>query len=73
MIFKIQKPIMSTEGQPYLIYNKDRSIMTQSLEVGVIPELDALFGKEELKIFIKGYIDRKGRIVFNKKVPEQNW
>lgn len=73
MIFKIQKTIISTEGQAYLIYNKDRSIMTQSLEVGVIPELDSLFGDEELKIYVKGYIDRKGRIVFNKKVPEQNW
>ena len=73
MIFKIQKTIASTEGQPYLIYNKDRSIMTQSLEIGVIPELDALFGDEELKIYVKGYIDRKGRLVFNKKVSEQSW
>jgi hypothetical protein len=73
MIFKIQKPIVSTAGQPYLIYNKDRSIETMSLQVGDIPEIDNLFNDDELKIYVKGYLDRKGQLVFNRKVEEQDW
>ena len=73
MIFKIQKPLFSTKGQPYLIYNKDRSIETNSLEVGQIPEKDKLFQDGEFKIYAKGYIDKKGNLVINKKVKEQDW
>ncbi len=73
MIFKIQKPLFSTKGQPYLIYNKDRSIETNSLEVGQIPEIDKLFQDGEFKIYAKGYIDKKGNLVINKKVKEQDW
>lgn len=73
MIFKIQKPLFSTKGQPYLIYNKDRSIVSQSLEVGKIKEVDDMFNEEELKVYAKGYIDRKGNLVINKKVEAQEW
>lgn len=73
MIFKIQKPLFSTAGLPYLIYNKDKSIMTNSLEIGQIPEIDNLFNKGELKVYAKGYVDRKGNLVINKKVSEQEW
>ncbi len=73
MILKIQKPIISTVGQPYLIYNKDRTIQTDSLEVGQIPEIDNLFNEDELKIYVRGYIDRKGNLVINRKVEEQDW
>lgn len=73
MIFKIQKALYSTEGHPYLIYNKDRTIITQNLDVGSIPELDGLFKDEEVKIYAKGYIDKKGRFVLNRRVEEQDW
>lgn len=74
MIFKIQKPLFSTKGQPYLIYNEDRSIMTESLEVGQIPEIDNLFDKGEDKIYAKGYISKNGRdLVINRKVIGQDW
>ena len=73
MIFKIQKPIFSTQGQPYLIYNKDRSIESNSLEVGQIPEIDSLFNDEDVKIYVKGYIDKKGRISISRKIEEQDW
>ena len=71
MIFKIQKPLYSTKGQPYLIYNKDRSIETMNLEIGMLPELDDLFKNGETKIYTKGDIDRKGRLILNKRVENQ--
>ena len=73
MIFKIQKPLFSTHGQPYLIYNEDRSIETTNLQVGQIPEIDKLFDKDEVKIYVKGYIDRKNNLVINRKVIGQDW
>lgn len=73
MIFKIQKPLYSTKGQPYLIYNQDRSIQTLSLEVGMLPELDKLFKNREAKLYAKGYVDKKGRLVLSKRVEEQDW
>jgi len=73
MIFKIQKPLFSSDRQVYLIYNKDRSIMSQSLEVGQIKEIDDMFTQNELKVYTKGYIDKKGNLVINRKVVSQEW
>ena len=73
MIFKIQKPLISTKGLPYLIYNEDRSIETNSLQVGQIPEIDDLFQEGEYKIYAKGYIDKKGNLVINRKIKGQDW
>lgn len=73
MIFKIQKTLYSTDGQTYLIYNKDRSIQNQSIQVGEMPELDEMFDDDEFKIYVKGYIDRKDNIVINRKVEGQDW
>ena len=73
MIFKIQKPLYSTKGEPYLIYNQDRTIQTLSFEIGMLPELDNLFKNGEMKIYAKGYIDKKGRLVLNKRVEKQDW
>ena len=73
MIFKIQKPLFSNIGHPYLIYNQDRSIVSNSLEIGEIPEIDNLFKNNEVKIYAKGYIDKKGNLVINRKVEEQGW
>lgn len=73
MIFKIQKPIVSSEGEKYLIYNKDRSIQSQSLEIGQVIEIDKMFNDNEYKIYAKGYIDKKGNLVINRRVENQNW
>ena len=73
MIFKIQKPLHITKGQPYQIYNQNRTILTDSLKVGMLPDLDTLFRDGKVKIYAKGYIDKKGRLVLNKRVEEQNW
>ena len=73
MIFKIQKPLFSTDGKPYLIYNEDRSIESNNLQVGQIPEIDNLFTDDEVKIYVKGYIDRKNNLVINRKVVGQDW
>lgn len=73
MIFKIQKPLFSSNKQIYLIYNRDKSIMSQSLKVGQIKEIDDMFNKDELKVHAKGYIDRKGNLVINRKVIAQDW
>ncbi len=73
MIFKMQKPIFSSNEGTYLVYNKDRSIMSQSLKIGQVKEIDDLFDEDELKIYVKGYIDRKGNLVISRKVDNQDW
>ncbi len=70
MIFKIQKPLYG--GTEYLLYNKDKTILTNSLKIGDIPKLDELF-KNMDKLYVKGYIDRKHQIILNKVVKEQDW
>ncbi len=72
MILKIQKPILSTEGELYLIYNKTKSIMLQDIEVGQVPKLDNML-KDESKIYVEGYIDKKGRLRIKKKIKNQEW
>lgn len=74
MIFKIQKPLHNIKGKPYSICNEDRSVITESLKVGQIPEIDKLFDKEEKEIYVKGYISKNGRdLVINRKVTGQDW
>lgn len=70
MIFKVQKPVV---GETYLIYNKDRTIVNNSLEVGDDKDFNKLFDDLDNKIFVKGYVDKKGRLILNRRVEEQNW
>ena len=70
LIFKVQKPVV---GETYLIYNKDRTIVNNSLEVGDDKDFDKLFDDLDNKIFVKGYVDKKGRLILNRRVEEQNW
>lgn len=72
MVFKIQKPIFSTKGQPYLIYNKARTILLQDIEIGQVPTLDKMFD-DELKIYVEGYLDKKDRLIIKRKIEAQNW
>ena len=71
MIFKVQKPLV---GNNYLIYNKDRSIVNTFLKVGEDREFYKLFDNfKENKIYIKGYMDKKGRLILNRRVEGQEW
>ena len=71
MIFKVQKPIV---GETYLIYNKDRTVVNNSLRVGENKKFDKLFDDDlDYKIFIKGYVDKKGRLILSRRVEEQSW
>ena len=72
MIFKVQKPLNDNEGN-YLIYNKDRTIVNTFLKVGDNKEFDKLFSDLDYVIFVKGYINKKGKMVLNRKVKKQNW
>lgn len=73
MIFKIQKPQITNGQAFYLICNKDRTIVNQSLSVGENPDFDNLFKNNEDKVYVKGYIDKKGRLILSRRVTEQNW
>lgn len=73
MIFKIQKPLVTNGQAYYLIYNKNRTIVNQSLKVGENKDFDKLFENHESKIYAKGYMDKKGRLILSRKVTEQNW
>ena len=73
MIFKIQKPLVTNGQAYYLIYNKNRTIVNQSLEVGENKDFDKLFKNDEYKIYAKGYMDKKGRLILSRRVAEQNW
>lgn len=70
MIFKVQKPLA---GETYLIYNKDRTIVNTSLKVGEDKDFDKLFDDLDYKIFVKGYVDKKGRLILSRRVEEQEW
>ena len=56
-----------------MIYNKDRTIVNSSLKVGENLDFDRLFKNGEAKIYVKGYKDKKGRLILNRRVEEQNW
>lgn len=73
MIFKVQRPLFSTDGEYYLVYNKDKSIVSQNLQVGKNPDFDKLFKGDEYKIYVKGYIDKKENLVINRRVEDQDW
>ena len=73
MIFKVQRPLFSTGGEYYLVYNKDKSILSQNLQVGKNPDFDKLFKEDEYKIYVKGYIDKKENLVINRRVENQDW
>lgn len=73
MILKIQKPVITSGQERYLIYNKRKSTMINDVEVGQNPKLDNMFGKNENKIYVEGYIDKKDRLIIKNKVDQQEW
>ena len=74
MILKIQKPLFTTEKtRKYLIYNKNRNLILQDIEVGQVEKLDSMFNKNEYSIYVEGYIDKKDRLIIKRKLEEQEW
>lgn len=73
MIFKIQKPVVSSDDEDYyLVYNQRRNIMLNDIKVGDFPELDKMFD-DEYKIYVEGYLDSKGRFRIKRKTEYQDW
>lgn len=55
-VFKIQRPMSSTTGEPYLIYNEDRSIFSQMEPTQELVKLMA----GAWKIYVNAYVDKDG-------------
>lgn len=67
-IFKIQKPLFGNLENG-LIYNEDRSILIMRPFV----ELQSLFTEDEMKIYVKGFLNEKGILQILEKTEEQEW
>ena len=68
-IFKIQRPMASSLGEPYLIYNESRSVFSQ---MEPTQELVKLMGGA-WKIHVKAYVDSDGILQIEDVVKEQRW
>ena len=69
-IFKIQRPLMSTgNNPPYMLYNESRSI-TRYIPADMI---DDIWPGNEVKIYVRGHIDDKGKLHIDKRVKNQSW
>ncbi len=69
-IVKIQRPLM-TNGQgrlSALIYNEDRSIMTEV----PLEEFSHLFKNDEFKIYHR-FKRKNGNFIIKERVKDQNW
>ncbi len=70
-IVKAQRSIVSSVGPQMLVYNQDRSLFVQ---FDMTPEeLDKVFGKGELKIYLFAVLNDKGELGLFEPVPEQDW
>lgn len=67
-IFKIQKPLFGNLENA-LIYNEDKSILTMLPFV----DLQSLFNEDDMKIYVKGFLDEKGILQILEKTEEQEW
>ena len=54
-IFKLQRPIISNEGNMVLCYNENRSVNGR---FPMTKELEKLFCEDEYKIYVVGYLDK---------------
>lgn len=68
-VFKIQRPMSSTTGEPYLIYNEDRSIFSQMEPTQELVKLMA----GAWRIYVKAYVDNNGILQIEDVVKEQRW
>ena len=65
-IYKLQRPIV---GNQYLLYNKDRSILSSFEPSKDIVELMG----DNYKLYVKADIDKKGMLMINDVVQQQDW
>lgn len=79
MVFKLQRPLMTTEKEPHvLIYNEDRSVegflpMTEEV-FNLFPESNVDGWAEQYKIFVKGMFDREtGNVDITEITEWQDW
>lgn len=69
MIVKIQLPLMGVNHG--LIYNKDKSFLCNDVSVDYLKKV---FGKKiENRFFAEITLNKKGKIVKHKILPEQHW
>lgn len=70
-IFKIQKPLMSTEAKPkLLIYNKDRS---KTFHMLGMPRGFRHLLRDKLKCYVKAHVADNGDFVIHGGVKNQDW
>ncbi len=67
-VLKIQRPLSPRDGN-LLVYNKNHTIC---LEAPQSKEVMALF-KDELKIFVNGFIDKNNNLHIHEKIEAKGW
>lgn len=69
--WKLQLPLFTSIAVPEcLIYNEDRSSVGQ---LPVTPEIEALFPRGIVKIFVRGTMDKWGVVDIKERVPDEDW
>ena len=61
----------STDYDDY--YFEDVESVRDYVKDTLLPEFDKLFKDDEVKVYAKGYVDKKGRLILSRRVEEQNW
>ena len=70
-IFKVQRPLMTTEKEPKLfIYDKDRKYET-FIPMRLAKDILKMMGNQSKKFF-DGEIE-DGKVLINSTAPEQDW
>lgn len=67
-IFKIQRPINS-DSSSILIYNQDCSMFGQI----VMTQEIAKYMGTDYKIYVRGYLDKRGFLHIEERVKNQRW
>ena len=68
-IFKIQRPMASSLGEPYLIYNQSRSIFSQMEPTQELVKLmDGAW-----KVYVKASGDNEGILQIEDNAKEKRW
>ncbi len=69
--WKLQLPLFTNvKPAECLIYNENRTKVGQ---IPVTPEIEALFPRGMMKIFVRGTMDKWGNVNINRRVPYEDW
>lgn len=71
MIFKIQKPLMTNGNDEPMALLYDRSRRVQKLIPW--PMIEEFFQPGQLKVYIRGNINRKGQLLIDEIMPPQRF